>query len=535
MSQSLGVTDTAGWTADRGAATALSMPAALALAVASGLAYAAGFPPWSLPLAPWLALAPLLVATAALPPRRAALLGVCWAATVAAASAWFLPGMLASYFRLAPAVSWLATLAVVGGLHGVSLAVYTGWVAWLVRRRAADPLLIAGGWLAVELARGASGVSSPWALAAYSQIAWTPLIQIADLAGPYGIGLLIAAMNAILAAALVPALRGRRPRRSAGAILAALFAAGFYGQWRLAQPFADGEPLAVAIIQGGAPAPSLAQRGPQLARYLALSRGAGDLAGGLILWPEHAIADYLEEDSPTRAAVLALSRERGADVVLGGPRFAPAPSGTRYYNSAWLLRGGRIAGRYDKHRLVPVAEDGLLAGLLGPAGAAYSAGTGSFVLASPRHRLGVLLCFEAMFGDLARRAVDEGAEVLVNLSNDGWFAHADPARHQFDIAALRAVETRRYLLRAAATGVSAVVDPYGRTVVASAFGTHEVLRATVRAAHGRTFYQRWGDLPAWAVAAVVLLTSLRRGTGRGVRVRRAGPQPLPTRPARRLV
>jgi apolipoprotein N-acyltransferase len=495
-------------------ASGLSVPAAAGLTVLSALVYAAGFPPLSWPLAPWLALVPLLIACAALPPAQAALLGLGWAATAATAVAWFLPGMLSAYFGLGTAASWLATVTVVGGLHGLYLGAYTAWVAWLVRRKAANPILLAGGWMAAELARVHGGLSSPWALSAYSQVGWTPIIQIADLAGPFGLGLLIAAVNAVIAAALVPALRGRRPRLSAALVAAAVMLACAYGHWRLGQRFADGAPVPVAIVQGGAAPERAAQRAARLARQVALSRAAGDVAGGLIVWPEHAVEAYLEESSPTREAVLRLAGESGADVVLGGPYFAPAAGGTRYHNSAYLVRDGRVAARYDKHRLVPFAEDGQLAGLRRGAATAYTAGSGSFVLPASPLRLGTLLCVEAMFGDLARRAVNDGAEVLVTLSNDGWFGHPEPARHQLEIAALRAVETRRYLVRAASTGISAIIDPHGRTLVESGFDTHQALHGTVRASHATTIYQRWGDIPAWlVVAGVALATLLHRGRG----------------------
>ena len=114
-----------------------------------------------------------------------------------------------------------------------------------------------------------------------------------------------------------------------------------------------------------------------------------------------------------------------------------------------------------------------------------------------------------MFPDLVSRAVGQGADVLVNLSNDAWFGHPAPARQQLEIAMLRAVENRRYLVRAAATGFSAVIDPHGRALVESEFGAEQVLNATVRASHARSPYQRWGDAFAWLVMAGVAAASLR--------------------------
>jgi apolipoprotein N-acyltransferase len=119
--------------------------------------------------------------------------------------------------------------------------------------------------------------------------------------------------------------------------------------------------------------------------------------------------------------------------------------------------------------------------------------------------------------DLAREAVRQGAEVLVNLSNDAWFGDAHAARYQLDSAMLRAVETRRYLVRAASTGFSAVIDPHGRTLALSGFDTNEVLDSTVRASHARTPYQRWGDSFAWMVVACVVAMSLRSFLNRAER------------------
>lgn len=243
---------------------------------------------------------------------------------------------------------------------------------------------------------------------------------------------------------------------------------------------------------------------------MALTTGGADAQARLIVWPEYAVEAYLEEASPTRTTVLRTAHDSRADLILGGPHHESSASGTRYHNSVYLVRDGRLAGRYDKHRLVPFAEDGGFGWQRGDQSTHYTPGHGTFVLPASALRVGTLLCLEAMFPDLARQAVREGAEVLVNLSNDAWFGHAEPARHQLQIATLRAVENRRYLVRAAATGFSAVIDPYGRTLEQSEFDAHQALNATVRAAHVRTPYQRFGDTFAWMVIVGVAAATLRR-------------------------
>jgi apolipoprotein N-acyltransferase len=469
--------------------------------------FAAAFPPLSWTIVAWISLVPLLLACASLSPVRAAMAGVCWTVIAAAGVASFLPAMLSRYFGLAVVPGWLAALAVAAGLHGLFVSGYAAWVAWLVQRRAANPVLLAGGWLVCEFARDRLG--SPWALTAYSQLPWTPLIQSADLAGPYALGMLVAAVNACAAACLVPALRGGRPWLSATTTVAALAGAFLYGQWRVGQTFDDGPAVRVAVVQGGAPPAEQTERPASLARYVALTRSGAAAETSLIVWPEFAIEAYLEEASSTRDTVLRVSDEARADVILGGPHYESSAGSTRYHNSAYLVRNGRLAARYDKHRLVPFAEDGRIARAAGAAPTGYTPGRGGFVLPATALRIGAVVCVEAMSPDLVRRAVRQGAELLVNLSNDAWFGQPAAARHQLQIATLRAVETRRYLVRAATTGFSAVIDPHGRTLAQSEFNAFQVLNATVHASHARTPYERWGDAFAWIVIAVVASVTLR--------------------------
>jgi apolipoprotein N-acyltransferase len=266
----------------------------------------------------------------------------------------------------------------------------------------------------------------------------------------------------------------------------------------------------VAVVQAGAPTRDPGLRAERLARHVALSSADDGTRGAdVIVWPESALDGYLQEPSAARTAVLDLARSTGADLVVGGPHYERGPDGTRYHNSAFLVRGDDVAARYDKHRLVPFAEDGRGAHGGGSVAMRYTAGTGTTLLAARGLRAGMLLCFEAMFPALAREATRDGADVLFNLSNDGWFGRPEAAQMQLDIASLRAVESRRFLVRAAATGISAVIDPHGTILERSAFGTHEVLAATVRPSHVRTLYQRWGDAPAWLLIAGAVLATLR--------------------------
>jgi len=174
----------------------------------------------------------------------------------------------------------------------------------------------------------------------------------------------------------------------------------------------------------------------------------------------------------------------------------------------FLIRRGKLAGRYDKIRLLPFAEEAEFGGRFSQEQLTYEPGRHPHMLRAGDVRVGAFLCFEAMYPDLVRGFALQGAEVLANPSNDDWFGNAAPARHQLDIATVRAIENRRYLVRPTATGFSAIIDPYGHAVVLSGFGTPEVLTGSIRPSQTQTPYQRWGDAAAWIAVGFAIAVSL---------------------------
>ncbi len=480
------------------------------LTVVSAALYAASFPPLGLAPLAWVALAPFLVAAVRVRPLGAACLGTLWGVLMGFGVAWWLPAMIAGYFELPAVAGWLGFLVVALGLTAWYVAAFAAWLSWLAERRAMGPLLVAAGWGASELARARLLVGNPWALAAYSQVRFTTLVQIADLAGPYGIGMLIAAVNAAVAGLVAPRLRARRPRLAVAGLVLTLVATLAYGSHRLSETFATGEPATVALVQGAIERgfgwrPEYQRLG--LDRYLALTRDARALRPRLVVWPESAISAYLQEPTPEQRAILQATREVGADLLLGGPHYEFADRRTLYHNSIFAVHAGRVTGRYDKIRLLPLAEENLPSRLLARE-TSFTPGAHATLLEAGDLRIGAFICWEAMYPELVREFALAGAEVLANLSNDAWFGDAAPARLHLDTAALRAIENRRYLLRATATGLSAVIDPYGRTVTESRLHEPEVLTATIRPSDARTPYQRWGDSVAWAALALALAAAL---------------------------
>ncbi len=472
----------------------------------------ASFPPLAWSWLAWLALIPLLVALAGLGPLAGAAAGLGWGVLLALGCGNALPGMLRAYLAWPPWLAWVVFAVVATAGAGAYFAAAGAWIAWASRRRAAGALSIGAAWTAAELLRASAPARLPWAMLGYSQVGRTWLRQVADLGGPYAITFLVVAVNAALASALAPGLRGARPWRSAAAVAALSALALGYGAARLRTVPADGSELRVAVVQvGRARSRAESARGGEsdLDDYLRLTRAASAFRPELVVWPENAVAFYLQEETSLRRRILETARDLDLDLVLGGPYYRYGRRGIRYRNSAFLVRGGRLAGRYDKIRLLPLAEAETLPAWL-PLAQPYEPGRSAVALRARSGLLGAFICFEAMYPELVRRVASGGARLLVNLSNDAWLGREAAARQALDIARLRAVETRRWLLRAATTGFSAIVDPWGRIVARSGFGEPAILSAVVTPRAGRSFYQRWGDVFARGCALWVLLLSAAR-------------------------
>ena len=420
--------------------------------------------------------------------------------------------MLSDFFGLGPSASALGLLAVGGLVTGPTTAAFGAWLAHAARRGRAGPLAAGAGFVAAELARAYGPIPAPWALSGYL-LSDTAFAQCADLAGAFGVGFVLAAANAGVASVFAPALRPRSALR--GAALGVLVAAAFaYGHVRRAQSFDDGPELPVAIVQGGVTwsfAFDPARSQPNLERYVSLTAQAAERRPALVFWPEHAIDFYLADEGPERAELFAALAPLGGELVLGAPSYRRDGAAVRYRNSVYALAGGRVRDRVDKAQLVPFAEAAPFAPLPA-AGTGYEPGGPRRPLATGAAAVGVLICSEGLFPSAARELANAGATLLFHPSNDFWMSSAAGAALMLRSAAFRAIEERRWLVRATPTGISALVDPHGRVVARTAFGGAAVLHGAVRLASARTPYARVGEAPAFAAAvwAVILAIAPRR-------------------------
>lgn len=398
-------------------------------------------------------------------------------------------GLLVAYLSLYPALFAVVTARVCAriGLGGLWLAPAT-WVATEVLRR-----WVLGGF--------------PWVLLGSSQAGVVPVVQVASLAGVYGLSALVALGS--VGAAHVVAGRGRS--RWVSPLAAAAVVAGLAAWGSVRADRGDlttaGTPLRVGLAQGNIRQEqkwnaSLAPR--ILETYLELTRQAAAEGARLVVWPESATPFYYEHDLLGHAAIRTTVRDTGITLLLGSDHYE-AGNPPRYYNAAFVVRpDGNTAGVYRKMHLVPFGEYVPLRRLLffvSPlveAVSDFSPGTDPLVVPTAEGRLSTAICYEVVYPDLIARFVRGGSQLLTTITNDAWYGRSSAPHQHFWQASLRAVEQGRYLVRAANTGISGIIDPYGRVVITSALFERDVLVGDVRLLDGRTFYGRTGDAFAYA-------------------------------------
>jgi len=502
---------------------------AILLVGTGGLLYASAFPPHACDLAAWVALAPLLAVAARATRGGAFAAGFAYGTLFFAATVPWVVAAVDAYFDAGP----LGAVAVAAAICVLFVSVYVGLFAVAARAvLATGPWRALVGvpalWVTFEYARATLLTGLPWELLGHSQWQRIALIQVADLGGVYALSFIVAAVNVgtyLALRALVLVESPRRVARAAAPLAAALGLVGAvlaYGgaRVRAEQAGAPAPAVRVAVVQGNHPTRLAWDRGDaerRLMTYVGLSRETlRDAQPDLVVWPEYAVGLYPAAEPAIVTALARLAAETRGGLIFGAPRMDAAATPARYFNAAYhLAPGGRLAA-YDKMRPVPFAEYwplGIRAAHADEDARTFGAGTRSGVFTSAAGRLGALICYESIFPDLARALVHAGAEVLVNVSNDGWLDSAGlgaGAQH-LSITAFRAVETRRFVVRAATSGISGFIDPLGRPFALLAAGTRGVTTAAIAPRRDQTFYARYGDCFAGACALIALAAVVPAG------------------------
>jgi apolipoprotein N-acyltransferase len=487
------------------------------LAAALGVIAGLGFAPLNLVPLFALGITGLIWLTAEAPSRRAAfVIGWWWGfGHFAADSYWIAESFLIDAARF----GWMIPF-VIGGLSAY-LALFPALAA-LALRSTRQPLSFAGiavfaaAWTVAEWLRGHLFTGYPWDLAAYTWSGSAAMMQSAALWGSWGLSLVTIFVLGL------PALlvhRDRRVTRNAVIVMAVLLGALYAGgAWRLTNTVADSDTI-VRIVQ-----PNIAQslkistddrpRQVETLMRLTLQTPGFDKVKAVV-WPESA-ANYLLDREPSLVSVLAQAAPKGGVLITGAPRAIPASGALdQVWNSlAVINHEGQILGTADKFHLVPLGEYVPLREIfpfinkITPGSMNFSPGPGPRTLHLPGlPPVSPLICYEVIFPGAVTDPSDRPG-VLINITNDGWFGTSTGPFQHFATARFRAVEEGIPLLRAANTGVSGVVDAYGRVEVRSNMIVEAVIDAPVPAALPPTPFARFGILAVLPLIVLALVPML---------------------------
>ena len=499
--------------------------AEVSLVIASALLLILSFPDFELwPLA-WVGLVPfLVVAGRPLQTGRAWLLGWLWGAIFFYGTCWWLTYPMIHYAHISAWLAYPLLLAPIA-LVAVFPALFSVLLSRLVDRFGrgailAAPLL----WVSCEWARYAV-TGQLWNALGYSQAFHPFLIQSARWGGVYAVSFLIVATNTALAFAVWQ----RKTKRLALSIsllvfLVLVIVAAFEStQDREARP---GEhALMVVAVQPNVPVDGSGSMEQLLVRHLELSaqglrNAPRDSTVSLVIWPESPMNFSYSRDSHLREVVGNFARSNHTSVLLNS--LEPARDGGEYNSAVMVNEEGRIVAQYDKIRLMPFGEyvplpqwlpgASSVRGIVGD----FTPGSSYTLMPLGAFRVGVFICIEAAHPSIARRYANEGANVLINISNDGYLGPTPVMRQHLSNAIFRAVENDRDLVRVTNNGISADIEADGR-ISDSTPASEPAIRTWFvgNRKEGKTFYTRHGDVFVYACALISLgLVSASYRTGR---------------------
>ncbi|MCK4534047.1 MAG: apolipoprotein N-acyltransferase [Syntrophobacterales bacterium] len=502
----------------------------LLLSIVSGLLIFLSFPKADMGFLVWIALVPLFYAL-----RDADLPGA------------FRTGFVAGLVYNTGLIYWVVFVVVHYGnlpfYAGISvmllLAIYlslypalfcTG-IVYFKRRGVRGVIMAPLLWTSLEYLKAHLFSGFPWEDLAYSQHEYLSVIQVADITGIYGITFLIVLLNCVVYDCISGTLlsSGGEKKRLLPEIivgLGLLLLVSGYGIYRidnLKNAANHLDSVDVLLVQGNIDQSikwSPEYQADTMKIYGDMSADASKRGVSLIVWPETAMPFYFQNYDDRSRSVIDTAREANSWLLFGSPGYRREEGKTSFYNSAYLVSPeGAISGRYDKVHLVPFGEyvplhdilffvDKLVEGA-----GDFTPGREIVPLSMGDRKAGVLICYEGIFPEISREYCLKGADLLVNITNDAWYGDTSAPYQHLTMAAFRAIENRIYMIRAANTGISAIVDSTGRIVSRTGLFERTTLSGPVKFTRHNTFYSRYGNVFACSCIVFLLigfLISLRR-------------------------
>ncbi|HJU11314.1 MAG TPA: apolipoprotein N-acyltransferase [Candidatus Binataceae bacterium] len=499
-----------------------------ALAIASGLALAVSFPKVDLNLFAWVAFVPLFCAIEHQSLKRvfgyAWLQGwVCYVASIY----WVVIAL--HDFGGVPMVLAVLPMLLLAAIMGVYTAIAI-WSGELVARRLALPTVLTMpiAWTALEWVRTYFPIGFPWNLLGYTAYRNIELIQFAEFTGVYGVSALIMFFNVVAYAIVFQVYPRRLQTIALGTLTAAMAIALIFGSWRVHQLTTESPAgsLKVAMVQGDIPQslkwdPKFLETSFDI--YRTQTEAAAKRGADLVVWPEAAAAFFFQpedryparfaEDAAYRQRLLELAARIGDPILFGAPALGIEDDRVGFYNRAYLVSGtGQVVSWYDKIHLVPFGEYVPLRSLLGGLVNRVVAGFGDMFAGRQQTlfhvhgaKLAVLICYESVFPDLTRTAVEHGAQILVNITNDAWYGESSAPYQLLAMTAMRSVETKAPIVRVANTGISAIIQADGTITARTALFKRGTEIEHVYWRNIKTAYDQIGDVFAEICLALTIV------------------------------
>jgi len=499
---------------------------ALWASLLSGTLLVLSFPKYGGPVTAWIALLPLFYAITGVTTREAFKYGFLAGFTAFNGTLYWIVYVVVKYGNL-PVYTGIFALLMLVSYLALYLGIFSSAIVYLRKQGFREIYTAPIIWVILEYLKSNLFTGFPWENLGHSQHSFLSLIQISDIVGVYGISFVIVLANrAVFDLIVSPKDSIKMPVIHSAIALTLIFAIILYGTWRIkgiSAALTSASNIPVTIVQGNIDQNikwNPAYQTETMRIYRSLTLEAVPEEGGLIIWPETATPFYFQQNNHLSKMVMDVALTAKSWLLFGSPSYGKEPGGIEYFNSAFLVSPqGTIAGKYDKVHLVPYGEyvplrkyfpfiSKLVVGI-----GDFKSGQGYIPIESPWGRAGVLICYEGIFSYAGRAYSNQGAQLLINITNDAWFGNTSAPYQHLSMAVFRAVENRLYLLRAANTGISAIIDPTGAIVHKTELFEPAAIRSQVKSLTGNTFYAAHGDLFALiclALGVILMVISLVR-------------------------
>lgn len=493
-------------------------------AVCSGIFLFLSFPKFGYWIVAWFALVPLLCALRGKSRRQGLFLGFLTGIIQSIGIIYWIADVVVQYGYL-PLWLGLIIMMLLATYLALFMAIFGAAVTFFTRRGISAFIAAPLSWTCLEYGRAILFTGFPWGNLAHSQYLNNPLIQIADITGTYGISFLIVLVNVVFCKLIFIRNDNRKQTLFGLATVSVLILLVLgYGCFRIDEikkVMNVEETKKISLIQGNIDQSRKwdpLYQSESVNIYKTLTLKCQPSSPDLVIWPETATPFFFQNVDDLHRQVIDVAMKMRSFLLLGSPSYFINREGFHYQNSAFLISSrGKILDRYDKVHLVPYGEyvpfrryfpfiEKLTVGV-----GDFLPGRGFRPVELNDHKVGILICYEGIFPEISRKYKEEGAALLVNLTNDAWFGKTSAPFQHLSMMVFRAVENRVYLLRAANTGISAIIDPTGSIVAMTPLFETTALNGTFQFLKVKTIYSMYGDLFAYFCFAGILILFYQPG------------------------